>query len=547
MLREISIRNFAIIDTLTIRFHEGLNVITGETGAGKSIIVDALSLVLGSRAQTDFIRTGEKELVIQAYFEIAEEPQLPDIGIDLSDGLLIRRIVSSAGKSRAFINDTMVNLQTLAEFGSILVDIHGQHEHQSLMSVDTQRRILDTFGKLDEDREKVGELFKQTEQLKEEISDLSRQTRERADKADLLRFQVMEIDGASLQPGEKERLLQEKTILANISRLKELTETAYGLLYDSEGSCTEKLSSVLAKVKELSLLDPGTAVILNMLEAASPLIEDATLSLRKYRGSCDTDIERIQSVEERLEEIRRLERKYGEGIETVILYRNKAAGDLQLIEQTDSQLDKLVNNLQELESELVNSARILSDKRKAAASEIELLVKKELRELSFSSSDFQIEIRQDTITSSGYDRIEFLFSANPGETAKPLNRVASGGELSRIMLALKNIFAAADRIPTLVFDEIDAGIGGKTALAVGNSLKKVAQRHQVLCTTHLPQIAAKASSHLKIEKALDGERAKVDVHELSGSKRMDEIARMLSGTISNVSLRHAEELIKSTA
>ena len=544
MLKELIIKNFAIIDDLTVRFESGFNVLTGETGAGKSIIVDALGIALGSRARSDLVRSGEKEATVQAYFEV-EGDNIPDLGIDTFDSLILRRSVAYGGKSRAYINDTMVSLQSLLDLGRSLVDIHGQYEHQSLLSLDKQKLLLDSYGKLHSDREMVESLYKEVQKLEKEKNDLKQKVKERAQKLDLLRFQIHEIDAASLKLGEKESLTEEKTILSNLSRLKELTEMAYSTLYDSEGSCTEKLSSVIAKVRDMSSIDSGVSDTLNLLESAFPFIEDAAISLRGLKDRNDLEPDRLSAIEERLELIKNLEKKYGEGIETVLRYRNDAEGELKVLEMTDERLDFIDAELKEKEDKLMKTSDTLSEKRRIIAKKIEELVMNELRELAFSNAEFRIDIRDVPITSTGINRVEFLFSANPGEPPKPLSRVASGGELSRVMLALKSILADVDNMPVLIFDEVDAGIGGKTAGRVGKKLKAISNNHQVLCTTHLPQIASLGDFHLKINKDQKGERVYVEVRELIGSERLDEIARMLSGKITEVSLRHAKELLGS--
>jgi DNA repair protein RecN (Recombination protein N) len=545
MLKELGIKNLAIIDDLKVTFEDGLNVLTGETGAGKSIIVDSLSLALGSRAQPDLIRSGEKEAVVQAYFEIEGANELPDIGIDISNSLIIRRSISAIGKSRAYINDTMVSLQSLAEVGKSLVDIHGQHEHQSLLSVDKHRLFLDSYGKLQENRGKVESLYKEVQALKKEEADLKQKVKERTHRLDLLRFQINEIDSASLKAGEKEDLIEERAILSNLSRLLELTETAYSMIYTSEGSCMERLSYVTSKVREMSSIDHSVSDILNVLESALPLIEDAATSLRRYKERYDIEPERLYKIEDRLELIKKLERKYGEGIDAIIKYREGAEKELKNLELTDERLDSIEAELKAKEEMLLSAALSLSEKRKTIAKKVEELVKIELRELAFNNAEFIIDIKHEAFSPHGLDKVEFLFSANPGEPPRPLAKIASGGELSRVMLALKSIIADFDSMPVLIFDEVDAGIGGKTAECVGKKLKKISNKHQVLCTTHLPQIASKGDHHFRIEKGQKDERACVEVKRLKDKERLDEIARMLSGKITDVSLKHAKELLGS--
>ena len=545
MLKELRIKNLAIIDDLKVRFEKGLNVLTGETGAGKSIIVDSLSLALGSRAQSDLIRSGEKEAVIQAYFEMEGGKELPDFGIDISDGLIIRRSLSVTGKSRVYINDTMVSLQSLAEVGRSLVDIHGQHEHQSLLSVDKHRLLLDSYGKLQGDRGEVESFYREVQALKREGADLRQKMKERAHRLDLLRFQIHEIDASALKAAEKEELIEERIILSNLNRLNELAETAYSMLYGSEGSCIEKLSYIISKVKEMSSIDHSVSDTVHMLESALPFIEDAAISLRGYRDKHDLEPERLVEIEDRLDLIKKLEKKYGEGIEDIIRYRVEAEKELKGLELVDERLDSIEAELKIKEEMLLSSAISLSEKRKKFAKTIEERVKNELKELAFDHAEFVIDIKQEAISSLGLDKVEFLFSANPGEPPRPLIKIASGGELSRVMLALKSILADFDSISVLIFDEVDAGIGGKTAESVGKKLKALSNKHQVLCTTHLPQIASQGDFHLKTEKGQRDERVYVEVKELSGRVRLNEIARMLSGKITEVSLKHAKELLES--
>lgn len=542
MLRELRIKNLAIIDDLSVNFENGLNVLTGETGAGKSIIVDALGLAMGSRAQADSVRASEREATIQAYFD-REVYNIPDLGIDISDGLILRRSLSASGKSKAYINDTMVNLQSLGEVGKALVDIHGQHEHQSLMSVDKHKFLLDSYGKLDADRVRVESFYREVQLLRREKDSLQERVKVRRHRQDLLRFQVNEIEAACLKHDEKKELTEERTILSNLGRLKELTEISYAVIYGSEGSCIEKLSSVITKVKEMSSLDQHSSEILNLLESALPLIEDSAISLRSLRDKYDLEPERLAEIEDRIELIKNLEKKYGEGEEAIIKYRDGAERELKNMDLLDERLHSIETELKEKEGMLSEAAFSLSGKRKKVARTIEGLVKKELKELAFTDAEFKIDIQQGPNTSSGFDRVEFLFSANPGEPPKPLARIASGGELSRVMLALKSILADVDNLPVLIFDEVDAGIGGRTAESVGKKLKRISYKHQVLCTTHLPQIASLGDFHLQITKRQRHGKAYVEMKQLGGKERQDEIARMLSGKITDASLRHAKELL----
>ena len=551
MLKELNIRNLAIIDDLTVRFERGLNVLTGETGAGKSIIVDALGLALGDRAQSDLIKAGEKEATVQAYFELEDISVLPEIGIDAAEGIVLRRTLSTTGKSRAYINDVMVTIQTLAETGKALVDIHSQHEHQSLLVPDRQRMIIDSYGNHRHELSQVRELYAAVQSLRNEFTTLHDRVKERAHRLDLLSYQINEIDAAGLKAGEKQLLEEERKILINLNRLKESTETAYALLYEADGSCTESLSSVMSRLRDMASIDPAISDTLGMVASAMPLLEDAAISLRVFRDKYNLDPERVDDVHDRLELIKKLEKKYGENTEAILEYRKRAVEELQTLETSDERLKTLHAELSRLSERLLQVSRALSEKRKKTATRIVDLIEKHLKDLAFNNARFRIDIIQETdeegiyrINNNGMDRVEFLFSANPGEPLKPLARIASGGELSRVMLVLKSILADVDHVPVLIFDEVDAGVGGKTAESVGKKLLKVSEKHQLLCITHLPQIASRAAHHLRIEKVQKNDRVRVSVQELSGVERQEEIARMLSGTVTDISRRHAEELLE---
>ena len=553
MLKELRIKNLAIIEDLSVKFEKGLNILSGETGAGKSIIVDALGLALGNRSQSDLIKTGVKEALVEAFFELTDYSSLPDFGIDYSEGLMLRRTLSSNGKSRAYINDSIVTLQTLSEIGKSLVDIHSQHEHQSLLTADKQRLILDSYGDHMQEIEQVRKLYAAVQSLREEFNALTERIRERAHRIDLLSFQINEIESAGLRPEEKQTLEEERKILSNLSRLKELTETSYLLLYEADGACTENLAKVLSKLRDMQAVDPGITDTLSLVESAMPLIEDAAIALRVFKDKYNLDPERIDEVQDRIEQIRRLQKKYGESIEAILDYKRTASEELESLGASDERLQAVEAELKKSIEVLLAVASALSEKRKKTARKIEELIEKTLRELAFNNSQFRIEVSQETdaegkcrINFNGIDRIDFLFSANIGEPLKPLAKIASGGELSRIMLSLKSILADVDNVPVLIFDEVDAGIGGKTADSVGKKLLRISGKHQLICITHLPQIASLADHHLRIEKRQKADRVSVSVHQLSGMQRQDEIARMLSGTVTDISRRHAEELLERT-
>jgi DNA repair protein RecN (Recombination protein N) len=559
MLRELRIRDFTIIDDLSISFGEGFNVLTGETGAGKSIIVDALGLLLGEKATQDLIRSGCEEAKVEAFFDPVHIELLDDLGIDCSDGLILRRLLPARGKGRAYINDTAVNLQTVAAAGRELVNIHGQHEHQGLLKKESHLEIVDSFGGLTESTESLRELFDLVSELKKKVSGLNAMALEREQKIEFLRFQVSEIEAAELKDGEKQALEDERAVLMNAGKLKESAEAAYGLVYGEEGSALEQLSKIAGYAREMSRIDRGAEEALTLLQSAIPIIEDASLQLRKLKETYDIDPARQSVVEDRLDLIKRLEKKYGEGIGAILAFYKRAHRDLTELEQAGERREDYEKDLSEKEGQLKVAAAELTKKRRAAAGNMTGFVMKELAELGFQKADFKIDIRQrDEIGASGADDIEFLFSANPGEPPRPLARVASGGELSRIMLGLKCVEMGRDsglatsagghsgaQARTLIFDEVDAGIGGVTAQRVGARLGSLAQNYQTLCITHLPQIAAIANNHLKVDKELSQNGVKVTVSRVEDSARRVELARMLGGRITDKSLQHAEEMLGS--
>lgn len=567
MLRELRIKNFTIIDDLSINFEAGLNVLTGETGAGKSIIVDAIGLILGDKASSDIIKTGSKEASIEAYFDNKSHPLLEELGIDSNDGIMIRRNISIQGKGRAYINDTSVSLQTLAVSGECLIDIHGQHEHQGLLKKDNHLLFIDSFAGLTEDAASLQALYNEVISLRNKVSELTERIRERSQRIEFLRFQINEIDSANLKAGEKEAVEEEMKILLNLNKLKESSETAYSLLYDSEDSCINKLSSVLSMIKNMAHFDHSAKELLDIIEAAEPQIKDAALLLRKFKDKYDIDQQKLSELDERLDLVKRLEKKYSEGIDGILNYKEKAKEELKDLMIADEQQEVLEVELNAKDNELKAMASGLSQKRQATAKKMEKMVIAELHELGFQKANFEVTIKKKgTITASGIDDVEFLFGANPGEPAKPLIKVASGGELSRIMLALKCIeiqktenrtqitdrkqslssgFCHLTSEKTLIFDEVDAGVGGVTAQHVGKRLKATSKNYQVLCITHLPQIAALADNHLKVEKDIIKDAVKVKIKQLANNERQEELARMMSGKITDISLKHAGELLSS--
>ncbi|MBI5740318.1 MAG: DNA repair protein RecN [Nitrospirae bacterium] len=560
MLRVLHIKNFSIIEDATIEFAEGFNVLTGETGAGKSIVIDALCLALGERAAGDLVRSGEKEAVVAAFFDISPDLLNPvtnrflkDFGINIEDGLILKRIISSQGKSRAFVNGSMVSVQTLSDISRSIIDVHGQYEHQSLLSADNQLDLLDSYGGLLYERQEVKNIYDALSALKDRIAELTLKENERDRKVDLLGFQINEIESARLTPGEEEKLSDELKVLSSSVRLAELAGAAYDSLYSSDSSCITGLSRILASLREISVIDPRADDAVRSVSDALPLLEDAGYFLRDYKENINNDPQRLEQIQQRLELIKGLERKYGGSVAEILAYMDKAGAELEALERAGASLEESAKELDRLRGGLTEKARELSKKRKAVSKKIESGVLSQLSELSMSGTRFSISLTQETgddtsdgftATQKGIDCIEFLISPNIGEDLRPLSKIASGGELSRIMLALKSIMARGDNIPVLIFDEIDAGIGGTTAERVGRKLKNLSSTHQVICITHLPQVATYADRHLRIEKKIKKDRTIVEINVIEKDERAAEIARMLGGEISEVSLKHAKEILR---
>jgi len=546
MLKELRIKNFAIITGLELKLKSGLNVLTGETGAGKSILIEALGVALGERAYSEMIKTGAESASVEALFEGNQRALefLKTLGIESEKDIILRRTISAGGKGRAYINDIMTGIQSLAGVGKLLVDIHGQHEHQSLLSSENQLRLLDLYGGLDSEKSALSELYSEVSELKKKLNELNMSARQRAQKSDLLRFQISEIESLAPKPGEDTELESEKALLSNIRRLGELLESAYSELYSLEGSSIERLSKAISFLREMASIDNEVSAPLELLESSLPLIEEAISTLRTFREKrYDPDPSRLEYVEERLDHLKKLKKKYGDTIEEVLEYLNKIKAELLEIEGADEKKEEVEIALKEKENTLYNAALNLSRKRKSVSEKLQKAIVPVLKELAMKNADFKIEIKDAPISPTGIDSVEFLFSANPLEALKPLSKVASGGELSRIMLALKGALREADDISVLIFDEVDSGIGGKTAENVAKKLKALSQKKQVICITHLPQIASVADCHLLIEKMQTKTGVNVIIKELKGDDRKKEIARMLSGNITEASLRHAEELI----
>ena len=550
MLIELRIKDYAVIHDLTLELGSGLSALSGETGAGKSIIVGALSLLLGERAASDTVRTGAERAMVEAVFDVATYPklgvQLDDLGIEAEDGLLIlRREVAAVGRNRAWINESPTTARTMGELGRSLVDLHGQHEHQTLLGKDTQRHILDAFGEAEEDVSAVEKAYEELVGLEAKLRELQDHRRELASRVDFLRFQMRELEEADVQSGEEEALTEESGRLENSEELLGETTRIHDELYSAEGALTEKVSGLAQILARLKGWDPVLEGPHEELQGAYHALAEVGRDLGDYVGGLRHDPGRLEEVRSRLDLIHSLKRKYGPTAEDVIASRDRVRAELDEVEDGGWDEDTLAAEVDRTRSDLIAAGACLSEKRQAAATRLEEEVEALLPDLGLPAGTFKVQM--DTlpeVKSRGAESIEFLVSVNAGFPPSSLARVASGGELSRVMLTLKAILAQVDQVPTLVFDEIDAGIGGQVASLVAAKLKDVARYHQVFVVTHLPQLASQACSHLLVEKDEREGLAATAVRGLTGDARVREIARMLGGDPeSETSQDHARELL----
>jgi DNA repair protein RecN (Recombination protein N) len=563
MLTELLIRNLAIIDEVQVPFRQGFNVLTGETGAGKSIIIHALNFLVGGKSDVDLIRTGAETMLVEAVFDLSKCPQmkavLEETGFEPDDEtLILSRELSKTGKSRCRVNGRAATVAMLKQIGKALVDIHGQHEHQSLLEPANHLRFLDAFGSEDlmALKERYTNLYRQLMQVERELTELQRSERERMQRLDLLRYQAEEIDRANLKEGEEEELLQERQLLANAERIAERVSYAVRQLMDDGGSL-DSLGEAIQALKEIAELDPSLREWHNSLSQAFDTIQEVGFELERYASRIEFDPERLEEVESRLDLLKRLKRKYGDSVSAILQYRQQIEQELQRLETSEERLEILQREREQLRRELAETAKALSEARQEIARQLERTVQNHLKALMMERARFKVAIdrlpdptdsnyrRHIAFGRDGIDQVEFLISTNPGEPLKPLAKIASGGEISRTMLALKSKPPTNPRNPCPRFDEIDVGIGGKTAEAVGEKLREVSRYAQVLCVTHLPQIAALADWHLQVEKITEGKRTRVIVTPLEYEERVKELARMLSGKqITQASLQHAQELLQ---
>jgi DNA repair protein RecN (Recombination protein N) len=557
VLLELAVENYAVIEKLRVRFHPGLNLLTGETGSGKSIVVDALGLLLGGRASAEMVRTGADRARISGIFEVAESPALAGLlesaGIEIEDReLLVEREIQAGGKSRGFVCNRPATAQLLRDLAVHLADIHGQHDQQQLFSPAVQCAMLDAFAASGDLAGQVAEVFQSWKRARVELEDLDRSAQEKLRLADLWSFQRQEIETVAPQPGEDTDLENQRRVLRNVVRLQELAGGAYAALYEDPASASALLGSVVKKLEELARIDQSALEMATQLQPALIALQETAHALSHYLGKLEADPARLDQVEDRLAALEKLKRKYGPTVDQVVAFLEEARTNLAALESADDRRSKLQKEVAALASTYEASARKLSAKRKESARELGKRVEQELGALAMEKTRVEIRVQPAEWSDQGADSVAFLIAPNVGEELKPLEKIASGGELSRVALALKTctgVKSGRNSVPrTLVFDEVDAGVGGSAAESVGRRLKKLSAANQVICVTHLPQIAGFADHHYFVEKHSQRERTVASVQELSPEARTREIGRMLSGErITQEALRHAEQLLKMAA
>ncbi|KRQ86820.1 DNA repair protein RecN [Caloramator mitchellensis] len=552
MLLELHIKNFALIDAVDLDFSEGLNILTGETGAGKSILIDSINFLLGEKIGKDVIRKSCDFTFVEGVFEIKSEQLksiMQDLGIDDDEYVVISREMTKNGKNVARINGKTVTVNMLRKISKFLIDIHGQHEHQSLLDENTHLDILDAF--CGEEFHKIKMEYKKTYDelvyIDEKINELKKEEQLKLQKMDILSFQINEIASAQLKLGEDEELSKRRNILINSEKIYNTIASSYAQLYQREegSSAYDEIAMSISQLENITKYDENILNIKNELEEIYYKLEDIISKLRNYRDKVEFNQEELNVIEERLDLINKLKRKYGNTIEEIINYYDKIVEEYSTIEKSEEILDELNKKYDKLLSEITILADKMSLKRKETAAKLSASIENELRYLGMEKAKFNVEVSQlEKIQSSGMDKVVFLFSANPGEQLRKLNKVASGGEMSRIMLAIKTVIAEIDKIPTLIFDEIDTGISGRTAQSVAEKMSVISKGHQVLCVTHLPQIASMSDRHFKIHKMVYNENTITKVTKLNIDEQVEEIARMVGGAlVTELTKEHAKEML----
>lgn len=552
MLSRLTVRNFAIIEKLDLEFGAGFNVITGETGAGKSVIMGALNLVLGGRGGVEVVRQGADKASVDALFETDGAPIIQqlaeEMGLDISDGLIISREVIASGKSVCRICGRPVTVAQLKQVGDELVDLHGQHEHQSLLSQSRHIQLLDAWGgaEIAQARRQVSEVYKRVRDLQHERESLQTDARERARMIDLYGYQVKEIREAGFQPGEEEALESEYRRVSNGQRLLESVVGVLEALEDEKAGILLSLATSEKLLTDAAEVDSNLQSQLDTIKNSSYELVEVTRDLSRYIDSIEFSTEQQKELEERLELLRSLRRKYGDTLQEVLEYEREISKKLDDLSHSEERNDEISLMLSIAEKELSAHCSKLTDLRKTAATAFQNSTLNELKDLALEKARFEVQIVDAAITANGKDRVEFLIAANPGEAVHPLVKVASGGEISRIMLAIKSALSRQEALPTMVFDEIDVGVGGRTAFKIAQKMENLANNVQILCITHLAQIASRAKHHFQIEKRVEGSRTLVDVVRLSEEERVLEVARMIGGLEpTEAVLMHASEMLAS--
>ena len=536
MLAELHIKNIALVDELSLLFTKGLNVITGETGAGKSVIIGAIMQALGERSDSKMIREGAESASVESAFDCNGlkdiQKNLNERGIEIGDdGLIIlRREIMSDGRSRCHINGRITPLSILKETGDWLVDIHSQNDHQSLLKKHVHLDLLDRYGGLVMEREKVSEEFEKLKRLRNELEELCKATQENERMREMYEFYLKEIDIAELKSNEEEELRNRKRMLSNAEKLHELLSSIYGALKGEEGSAADKLRSAAKLLEEASTIDERLSSALQLVENGLISIEEAADSIRESSNSLDFDVNELEAIEARLDLIFSLKRKYGQTIDEILKYREDIAEKLRKIMYRNDEIERLNREITEVEKIFKSFTASLSKKRKKIASELASSIEKQLKQLGMTHCRFEVGFGGQEGNSTGIDDVDFLISPNLGEKLKPLREIASSGEISRIMLAIRTVIGENDSTPVLIFDEIDVNIGGNTATIVGEKLARLGKKRQVICITHLPQVAQYADTHFRVRKEVKGKRTLTYVERLSEKERVEELARMMGAS-----------------
>lgn len=556
MLLELNIKDFAIIEKVHLNFYSGMTVLTGETGAGKSIIIDAVGLLAGGRGSVEFVRHGAKKCVLEGLFSVQNPKRLTKIldkyGIDFEDQMLIiQREIFASGRTVCRVNGSIVTINNLKEIGSNLIDIHGQNEHQELMHQDQHIHLLDNFA-----QDQVFELRNQFQNLRADYLSIKKRMdqwisneKEYAQRIDMLEFQVKEIEDVQLIPGEDEDLQEESKKLSNFHNISKALQLAYDALQESEGSALEKAGLAMNELEGISDFNQDYAELSNTVSSLFYQLQEVSSSILSELDQLEFDDGRLFEIEERLNAIQQLKRKYGDSVEEVLDYYQQASDELYDLKHSDSNIDQLKAELERIQPELIETGQALSKARRQAAKILESKIEEQLAELYMDKAKFSVEFKKEpslaSMNAHGMDHVAFYISTNPGEPLKPLHKIASGGEMSRMMLAIKTIFSSSQGITSIIFDEVDTGVSGRVASAIANKIHSVAENSQVLCISHLPQVAAIADEHLYIYKTIQNNRTQTHVDLLSDKERVNEVARMLSGEdITETSLSAAQELLE---